>query len=274
MPQAQQPLIPSQQPSSSGGTPDDETQEGATDGTSQDEQESSDGSGQGGGDGSGLQASANMRPRLIPGTDADHGDVPATPQENADLAQVVNKALYMIHGRTSRDSVLKQLHDPTGTVAQAVGRAAFNILMTVSDQKKAVTKAPVDEDVLHEALGYVVPELMTIGCIAGIFPFEAPPDESQLAPGQGNTEFDRQVRLAALEATKLYGEQVLKSPSAPARTEAAQNDWAAGIQKDVQSGNADPRFMKQMGQMRAQQPQQAAAADTDQGNPSDQQGAA
>jgi hypothetical protein len=261
MAQQQQSLIDDSQASG-----DDESQDSAS---RQADNENAEGeSDNSGGD---LQASAGVKPRLIPGSDATEGDLPASPQEQADLQQTVNKALYFIHGRQSRNNVLQQLHDPSGTVAQTVGRAAFNILMTVSDQKRAATGQPLDEDVLHEALGYVVPELMTVGCVAGIFPFEAPPDDSNLAPGQGNTEYDRQVKLASLEATKIYGERVLRGPGAQQRTQNAQDQWAAGIQKEVQNGTADPRFMKQIGQMRAQKGQdvQQAAANT----PSDQEAA-
>ncbi|MGH7106184.1 MAG: hypothetical protein ACREFT_06720 [Acetobacteraceae bacterium] len=213
-----------------------------------DEGQGQDGGGQGDPSGDG----SDVRPRLIPGTDADSGDIPASPQEDQDLQQTVAKALMMIHGRKSRAAILTLLHNPNGTVAQVVGRAAFNILSTIAGQKKAVTNQPLDDDTLHEALGYVVPELMLVGCTAGIFPFEPPPDNSPMDPGQGNTEYDRQCRLACIEATKLYGESILKSPQGPQRTEQAQNDWAAGIQKDAQSGNLDPRLKQQLSSMQSQ----------------------
>lgn len=190
---------------------------------------------------------SQLRPRLIPGSDADGGEMPAGPQEEADLAQTVNKALLMIHGRKSRDSVIKQLHDPSMTIAEAVGRAAFNILMTISDQKSVTNREPLSETILQEAAGYVVPELMTIGCVAGIFPFE-PPDDSQEEVGGGETEFDRQCQLAILEATRIYGEKVLQGPEGERRSTEAQDDWARGVHEEVQNGTADPEFMQAVGQ--------------------------
>lgn len=193
-----------------------------------------------------------VRPRLVPGSDQTDGEAPATPQDQAELDQVVKKALYFIHGKKSRDEVLKQLHDPSMSVAEAVGRTAFNILMTVSDQKNAVTKEPVDEQVLKEAAGYVIPELMTVGCVAGIFPFDAPPDggAGQEEVGKGKTEFDRQCGLALLEATKIYGEKVLRGDQGAQRSQDAQDQWAHGVQQEVHGGQADPQFMAAINQMR------------------------
>ena len=196
-----------------------------------------------------LQDSAGVKPRLIPGTDSTSGNLPATPQEQADLQQTVNKSLYMIHSPKSRAAVLTQLHNPQMSVSQAVGMTAFHILSTISGQKRAMTKQPLDENTLQEALGYVVPELMTVGCAAGIFPFDPPPDESQTPPGAGKTEFDRQCQLAAFEATRLYGQNVLNSPGASQRTEQAQNDWASGIQSDQKAGKMDPKLQQQLQQM-------------------------
>ncbi|MGH3628055.1 MAG: hypothetical protein ACRDRL_11535 [Sciscionella sp.] len=242
---------PDQDGTGTGGGADDS---GATQDQGQDPGDDADDAddAQGGGQSDPSGNGADVRPRLIPGSDSDSGDIPASPQEEQDLQQTVAKALMMIHGRKSRGPILALLHDPTATVSQAVGRAAFNILSTISGQKKAVTSQPLDDDTLHEALGYVVPELMLVGCTAGLFPFEAPPDDSQTEPGQGNTEYDRQCRLACIEATKLYGESILKSPQGPQRTEQAQNDWAAGIQKDAQSGNLDPRLKQQLSSMQSQ----------------------
>lgn len=193
-----------------------------------------------------------LRPRLIPGSDATSGNMPAGPQEQTDLNQTVDKALRMIHGRTSRNAVLRTLHDPSETIAQVVGRATFNILMSISDQKKASTGEPLPENILQEAAGYVVPELMTVGCTAGIFPFEAPPDSAPTQPGQGSTEYDRQCRLAVLEATKAYGESVLKSPDGQRRSGEAQDQWASGVQADIQAGKADPQFMSAIQRLRGQ----------------------
>ena len=156
-----------------------------------------------------------VRPRLIPGTDQTEGEIPATPQDEADVQQTVDKALRMIHGRQSRDQILKTLHNPEGTVAQTVGKLTFDLLMTVSKQKEAGGGAPLSEDVLREAAAYVVPELLKVGCAAGIFPFDDPDNEN---PGEGNDEFNKQVRLAMAEAVKVYGEQVLKSPNAEQRS--------------------------------------------------------
>jgi hypothetical protein len=189
------------------------------------------------------QAQPDVRPRLIPGTDQTEGEVPATPQDEADLDQTVNKALLMIHGRKSRDQILKSLHDPNGTVAEVVGRLTVQILMSVSDQKRASGGQPLSEEVLQEAAGYVVPELMKVGCAAGIFPFDDPDSDE---PGAGTTEFDKQVKMAILEAVKFYGEKVLKEPGAQQRSEEAGNEWAAGVAQEVDGGHADPKFMQMM----------------------------
>jgi hypothetical protein len=183
----------------------------------------------------------DVRPRLIPGSDQTEGEVPAAPQDEADLDQTVNKALLMIHGRKSRDQILKALHDPNGKVSEVVGRLTVTILMSVSDQKRAGGSQPLSEDVLQEAAGYIVPELMKVGCAAGIFPFEDPDDDE---PGSGPGEFNNQVRMAMLEATKYYGEKILKQPGAQQRSEEAGTQWAAGIAREVDNGTASPQFMQ------------------------------
>lgn len=182
----------------------------------------------------------DVHPRMIPGTDEESAELPATGAEQAELEQVVAKVLMLIHGKKSRDRVLQQIHDPELTVAQAVGRTAVALLTTIAGQKEAVTREPLSESVLHEALGYVVPELLKVGIAAGIFPFDDPDDEE---PGAGNTPFDKQARLATLEAVKVYGERELAGPNAQRRSNEAQDDWARGVAQEVQSGQADPEYM-------------------------------
>jgi hypothetical protein len=190
----------------------------------------------------GMDQGADVRPRLIPGSDQTEGEVPASQQDQAILEQVISKAMTMVHGRKSRDAVLNVLHNPKATVAEVVGKATTNILMTISDQKAAADGQPLDESTLQEAASYLVPELMTVGCAAGIFPFDAPNDDSE--PGAGNKPFDTQVRLAMLEAVKAYGERELRKPTGQARSERAANEWARGVRDEVMGGTADPEFMK------------------------------
>jgi hypothetical protein len=187
---------------------------------------------------------ADVRPQLIPGgAPPDGAEVAASPGEQAELDQVVNKALFMIHGRKSRADTVKMLHDPNRSVAEVVGNAAFRILSTISDQKNASTREPVSESVLEEAASYVVPELLEVGIAAGLFPID-PPDPGAEEVGAGNAEFDKQVQLALLEAVKAYGESELRSDRGPRRTEEAQNEWARGIAQEVQNGTADPEYMQ------------------------------
>lgn len=181
----------------------------------------------------------NVRPRLIPGTDKDTAELPATDAEQADVEQVVAKALMLIHGKKSRDRTLQSIHDPELTVAQAVGRVAVNVLTTIAGQKQAISREPLSESVMHEALGYVIPELLKVGVAAGIFPFDDPDDDE---PGTGNTPFDKQVRLATLEAVKAYGEKQLGSPEGARRSSEAQDEWARGVASEVQGGTADPEY--------------------------------
>lgn len=188
-------------------------------------------------------ADESVRPRLIPGTDQTEGEVPASPQDEADLSQVIDKALLMIHGRKARDQILKSLHDPNGTVAEVVGRLTVQILMTISDQKVAGGSQKLSEDMLQEAAGYIVPELMKVGCAAGIFPFDDPDSDE---PGAGTDEFDKQVKMAMLEAVKYYGEKVLKQPDAQQRSDEASTQWAAGVAQEVDNGTADPKFVQAM----------------------------
>lgn len=200
-------------------------------------------------------AGEEVRPRLIPGTDQTEGEVPASPQDEADLSQVVDKALLMIHGRKARDQILKSLHDPNGTVAEVVGRLTVQILMTISDQKSAGGGQKLSEDLLQEAAGYIVPELLKVGCAAGIFPFDDPDSDE---PGAGTDEFDKQVKMAMLEAVKYYGEKVLKQPDAQQRSDEASSQWAAGVAQEVDNGTASPEFMKAM-QAKGQPAQQPGA---------------
>jgi len=215
------------------------------------------------------------RPRLIPGTDAQSGDVPASRGEEADLRQAVTKALYMIHGRQSRDAVLSSMHNPNETISQAVGRTAAHILMTVEDQKKASGAGPIDHEVLKEAASYVLPELLQVGISAGLFNLRPPAGEADGAPapaatdeasgpGVGTDAYNKVLRMAMLEATKVYGEKQLQGPNAKQLTEQAQNDWARGVAQEVQDGTASPQYMKMVGRAGQQQaapqliPQEAA----------------
>lgn len=161
----------------------------------------------------------------------------------------------MIHSRTSRDNVLGSLHRPGEAVAQAVGKTAAQILMTINDQKKAATGQPLDDDVLQEAARYVVPELMDIGISAGLFPIKPPPggmasdtkgsrgDGKSTGVGLGDDDYNKQIRMAMVEAATVYGNSKLQSPDYPQLKEQAQNDWAAGVQREVQNGTANPAFM-------------------------------
>lgn len=189
----------------------------------------------------------DIHPRLIPGSDATSGLVPASPQEQQDLQQTLIKAGNMIHSRQSRDQVLSSLHDPQATVSQAVGRTAASILMTIDGQKQAVGQGALDHDVLMEAAKHVIPELMDIGISSGIFPMKPPPasasnDPSQ-GPGVGSDPYNRAIRMALLEATKIYGQQQLQRPDAHVLTQQAQNDWADGVRREVASGTASPKYM-------------------------------
>lgn len=188
-------------------------------------------------------AGGGVRPRLIPGSDQTEGEIAASPAEEAELNQVVAKAMTMIHGRKSRDAVVKALHDPRRPVPEVVGRMAANILMSVSDQKAAATNEGVDREILREAASYVIPELLTVGCAAGIFPFDAPDDADENDVGTGTTEFDQQARASMLEAVKVYGEAQLKKPGADAESGAAADEWARGVSQEVAGGHADPEYM-------------------------------
>ena len=178
----------------------------------------------------------------------------------------------MIHARASRDNVLASLHQPNKTVAEAVGQTAAQILMTINQQKQAVTRQPLDDDVLKEAARYVIPELMDIGISAGIFPIKPPAgamasdtsgkgNGKDSGPGVGTDDYNKQIRMAMLEATKVYGERQLQSPNAPQLREQAQNDWAENVRKEVANGTANPQFLAKakantIGQPSTPQPRQ------------------
>jgi hypothetical protein len=183
-----------------------------------------------------------VKPRLIPGSEQTEGEVPASPKDEADLDQVINKAMMMIHGKKSRDAVVKALHNPRDSVAELVGRTAANILMSISEQKGAATNEPLDPETMQEAAAYVIPELMTVGVAAGVFPFDGP-EEGAGEVGQGTTEFDQQVRLATLEAVKAYGETQLRQPGAEAKSAEAGDEWARQVSAEVANGTADPKYM-------------------------------
>ena len=186
----------------------------------------------------------DVRPRLIPGTDATSGNVPASAAEQADLRQLLVKAGNMIHSRASRDQVLSSLHDPQSTVAQAVGRTAAGILMAASSQKQATGAGPIDTDVLKEAAAHVIPELMDVGISAGIFPIKPSPGGGpDGSVGVGTDPYNREIRMAMLEATKAYGEAQLQRPDAANLKEQAGNEWAQNISHEVANGTASPAYM-------------------------------
>lgn len=187
----------------------------------------------------------DIRPRLIPGTDQTSGEVLANPKEQAEYRQTMIKAGQMIHSRTSRDQILSSLHDPGSTVAQAVGRTAASILMTIDQQKQASGSGPLSHDILHEAARYVIPELMDVGISAGIFPIKPPEGSSPDGEvGQGDDPYNKEIRMALLEAVKVYGEAQLKRPDKDKLVQRAGDDWADGIRQEVSDGTASPEYMK------------------------------
>lgn len=184
----------------------------------------------------------SVRPRLIPGSDQTEGEIEASPEEQAALEQVIAKAMSMIHGRKSRDDVLKALHNPRASVAETVGNIAANILSAVGEQKATASGEGLDDDTFEEALSYLIPELLTVGSAAGIFPFDAPADDAEEV-GQGTTEFDQQVRMSMLEAVKAFGEQQLRQGGAEAKSARAADEWASQVRAEVEGGTADAEYM-------------------------------
>ena len=184
-----------------------------------------------------------VRPRLIPGSDASSGAVGASPAQQKELEQVVAKSLQMIHSKQSRDKVLNALHNPRATVAQVVGQTAANILMTVSNQRKAIAGGPLDREIVQEAAKYVIPEVMDVGIAAGIIPLN-PTQGPDGKVGVGADPYNREIRMATLEATRAYGQEQLRQPGAASDVERAQQDWAHGVSADVQAGKASPAFMR------------------------------
>ena len=141
--------------------------------------------------------------------------VPSPAQK--DLTQLLAKSRTMIHSRASRDQVLVSLHDPRATVAQALGKTAALILMAVDSQNQAEGSGGIDHEDLIEAARYLIPELMDVGISAGIFPIKPPPDQAKAeGPGAGTDPYNREIRMALLEATKVYGEaQLTRAALAP-----------------------------------------------------------
>lgn len=183
---------------------------------------------------------ANLKPRLIPGSDETDAELDASPQEQADLEQFVSKAMMMIHGQKSRDQTVQALHNPRDPMPQTIGRITANIIETIAKQKAAADQQPVDKDLMREAAGYVVPELVEVASAAGLIDMEVP-QEGEV--GGGDTPFDELVRLSMLEAVKAYGERKLREPGAEAEVEAAGDEWAQQVAAEVQSGQADPEYM-------------------------------
>ena len=129
-------------------------------------------------------------------------------QTQRDLTQLLVKARNIVHSRVSRDQVLASLHAPSETVAQAVGRTAVNIFIQV------VGSDALHHEVLLEAARYLIPELMDVGISAGIFPLKPPPDQGKAeGPGAGTDPYNHEIRMAMLEAMKVYGERQLKRPT-------------------------------------------------------------
>lgn len=147
-----------------------------------------------------------------------------SPEEQAQYDQFVTKALTLIHGEKSQDAILEQLNQKDLELYEAVGRSAAQMAMALADQAKAAGIELSPDVVWHATKDYIVPELFEIGEASRIFP-EAPQE---------------QIDMAFLEATKVYGEQMLEGPDGGKLSEEAENFYAEQVAREVDSGEVDP----------------------------------
>lgn len=183
-------------------------------------------------------ATANTRPTGIPPgmeQEASGEEVPATPEEEAQLEQAVTKIDTYIHGRKSRDAVLDQLNQRDLEIPAAVGRVAAQIVTTVAEQAKA-NGVELSNDVLQYAGAHAVEELMEVGTAAGFFKID-----------EDSPEYNELLQLALMEGYKAHGEKLLAGPDADRISAEAQDTWATEAAKEVDAGTADPEYLQAVG---------------------------
>lgn len=165
---------------------------------------------------------------LMPGQ-TEFNEEEATPEEQAQYDQLVNKALDFMGKNASQ--ILAGINDKSKPVHENVGEAALQMGMNIKGQASAAG-VEISPDVLLGAGAEIIAHLMELADAGGILPFEADSDE-----------YDQELSMALLHATKLAGDEFLKGPgNTPEAQEEAGNFIAQGVAKEVQAGEVDPSF--------------------------------
>lgn len=180
---------------------------------------------------------------LPPGVTPEQADATVTdesvsPEEQAQYDQFVTKAAKFIYAQPEK--VVASLNDKGKAVHEVVGRVAAQIANAVQDSAKAAG-ATISPDVLWHGGTEIVEILMDLGTQAKVLPLD-----------QESDEYQQVAAMSLMEAEKIYGEKFLREDpkrAALAKEEAA-DQWAHGIAQEVDAGQADPRYLEQVQQMR------------------------
>lgn len=134
-------------------------------------------------------------------------DETATPEEQALYDKVVISAMHIIHGRSSRDSILDMLK--TGEPAKAIGATAARVIELV--QKGAGSAGQdIPEDVLINAGGEIIEQL------------------TDLAVGAGAVEAQSDAQIQSIhEQAVVYGIQAYSSNKHAGDAMAAEGEMPA-----------------------------------------------
>jgi hypothetical protein len=157
------------------------------------------------------------------GGDSGDGTVKASPEEQHQYNQMVTKAKQFIHGKQSRDAVLKMLNLPGKPAYENIGRAAANIVQMIEKSAES-SGMQLSQDVMVHGGMAIVQDLLNTAKTAGVL---GKVDESQLP---------HLFQLSVLEAVKQYGQSMIAAGNAP--TNDAKNFMAHMVTQEAQSGKA------------------------------------
>jgi hypothetical protein len=169
----------------------------------------------------------------MPGTPEFNEEEP-TELEQQQYDQFVGKAIDFMSQNTteimaSMNNAQQPVHMNVASIAVKLGRGVYGMAKSAGED--------IGMEVIHAAGAEIVEHLMELGVTSKIFPFT---EESE--------EYEQIQAMALLEAEKIVGEELVKSPQYTAEMqEGAQNFYAQQVAGEVQRGESPENFHENIG---------------------------
>lgn len=154
-----------------------------------------------------------------------------SPEEQAQYTQVIKQAGNALYNDPK--AVIAAINHTDQPIHEQVGRLVAQIGIAI-EQKARAAGDEISPDVLFHAGDEVVGMVLDLAIQAKIIQLDPESDEYQKVHG-----------LCMMEAEKVIGDRLLKDPQkAELAKDEAGNEWARRIGEEVDSGQADPEFVK------------------------------